>query len=256
MAVAAAQKKKKKKKIEGDEPDPEQWMVTFGDLLSLLITFFVLLFSMATLDQQVLEDAFFSSFIGGAGALSFGHGSAVESVKADRIISKRQQGLRAFHEFLLDKSKSDKMLTSLAGMAESLLAADVVVKRRGPSFVLAFRSEKMFEPGRAKLKPSMTKALKDLGEVLRYSETEIMIEGHTDNIQIATQKYPSNWELSATRAANVMLFFIDQTDIGAERLGSVGYADTKPIVRNVSEDYRARNRRVEIVIRQADETQL
>jgi len=253
MAIATAQKKKKKEDA-GQDVDPEMWMVTFGDLLSLLITFFVLLFSMATLDQQVLEDTFFSSFSGGAGALSFGEGSAVESIKAKQIISKRQQGLREFHEFLLDKSKSDKMLTSLSGLAESLLASDVVVKKRGPSFVLAFRSEKMFEPGGAKLKPSMKKALADLGNVLRYSETEVMIEGHTDDIQIATAKFPSNWELSATRAANVMKFFLDETDVGKDRLGSVGYADTKPIVRNINKAFRARNRRVEIIIRQASDT--
>jgi chemotaxis protein MotB len=178
----------------------------------------------------------------------------VESITPDKIIEKRQQGLREFHEFLLDKTKSDKMLTSLSDMASSLLAADVVVKKRGPSFVLAFRSEKMFEPGSVNLKPSIKEALKDLGNVLRYSETEVMIEGHTDNIQIRTEKYPSNWELSATRAASVMTFFINETVIGPERLSAVGYADTHPIVRNVSEEYRARNRRVEIVIRQADET--
>ncbi|VAX18618.1 Flagellar motor rotation protein MotB [hydrothermal vent metagenome] len=250
MAIATAQKKKKKED-SGDEVDPEMWMVTFGDLLSLLITFFVLLFSMATLDQQVLEDMFFSSFMGGAGALSFGHGSAVKNVQTKQIISKRQQGLREFHEFLLDKSKSDKMLTSLSGLAESLLASDVTVKKRGPSFVLAFRSEKMFEPGGVELKPSIKKALEKLGNVLRYSETEVMIEGHTDDIQISTPEYPSNWELSATRAARVMMFFINETEVGEKRLGSVGYGDTRPIVRNINDAYRVRNRRVEIIIRQA-----
>ncbi|HEB72831.1 MAG TPA: hypothetical protein ENI77_09450 [Nitrospirae bacterium] len=251
MAIATAQKKKKK--TSGDEVDPEMWMVTFGDLLSLLITFFVLLFSMATLDQQVLEDTFFSSFTGGAGALSFGHGSAVENIRTEQLISKRQQGLREFHEFLLDKSKNDKMLTSLSGLAESLLASDVTAKKRGPSFVLTFRSEKMFDPGKVELKPSIKKALAKLGDVLRYSETEVMIEGHTDDILISTPEYPSNWELSATRAAKVMMFFINETEVGENRLGATGYGDTRPIVRNINDTYRARNRRVEIIIRQAAE---
>lgn len=252
MGVSTAQKKKKERPA-GDEPDPEQWMVTFGDLLSLLITFFVLLFSMGTLDEQILEEMFFSSFIGGAGALSFGERVSVESLKAEKIIAKRQQGIKQFYEWLLEKDESDKMLTSLEGLAQSLLATDVIIKRRGPSFVLSFPSANMFEPGGAELRPEIKQVLSDLGQVLRFSESEIIIEGHTDDIPISTLKFPSNWELSATRSANVMRYFKDETPVNVDRLGIIGFADSQPLVKSISDSYRARNRRIEIVIRQAPE---
>ncbi len=252
MSISTAQKRKKNG-TKGKEVDPEMWMVTFGDLLSLLITFFVMLFATATLDDQILEEMFFSSFVGGAGALSFSEGASIESLHMEKIISKRQQGIKEFYEFLLDREKSDVMLTSLEGLTVSILAADVTIKKRGPNFALSFPSEKMFRPGGAELKPSIKKALMDLGGILRFSQSEILIEGHTDDTPISTVKFPSNWELSATRAANVMRFFVKETPVGIDRLASIGYADTRPIVQNISDRFRARNRRVEIVIRQAAE---
>lgn len=251
MAVSTAQKKKKNG--EGEGPDPEFWMVTFGDLLSLLITFFVLLFSMSSLDDQVLEDAFFSAFVGGAGALSFGGGAAVERPKPPPPPFQRPVGLREFFEYLLEQELADKkaLLASVTELDESLLAHDVKIKNRGGKFVMTFPSEQMFAVGSAALKEDVKRTLDNLGNVLQYSESDIVIEGHTDDVPISTAMYASNWELSAARASNVMMYLVDRTPLKPDKIQAVGYADTKPVVKNISESYRARNRRVEIVVRQA-----
>jgi len=237
--------------------DPEFWMVTFGDLLSLLITFFVLLFSMSTLDDQTLSEMFFSTFTGGAGALSFGGGAPIETIReSEQLMESRQLGLKQFYEFLLKKGKGkdDKLiLTSMKGLTEALLASDVTIKKRGPSFALSFPSESMFRPGSAELSGSVRDTLKRLAGVLRYSESDMMIEGHTDDTPISSWRYPSNWELSAARAAAVMTYLNDNTQIGIDRIRAAGYADTMPVVKNISNSTRARNRRVEIVVRQAPE---
>lgn len=233
--------------------DPEFWMVTFGDLLSLLITFFVLLFSMSSLDDQVLEDAFFSTFVGGAGALSFGGGAAVERPKPPPPLFQRPLGLREFFEYLLEQEIADKksLLASVTELDENLLSQEVKVKKRGDRFVMTFPSEQMFAVGSATLKEDVKRTLDTLADVLQYSESDIVIEGHTDDVPISTARYASNWELSAARASNVMMYLVDKTPLTADKIQAVGYADTKPVVKNISESYRARNRRVEIVVRQA-----
>ncbi len=253
MSVARGQKKKKGE--EEEEADTTVWMVTFGDLLSLLLTFFVLMFSMNTLDDQVVKDMF-STFSGGSGVLSFHESFPVESPRYQKINMTKIMTVKDFLDFLEEASKKEERTIKVkaAGLANALFINEVKLKRRGPSFVVSFPARKMFEPGSAKINEEFYPAFRQLGETLRYSDSYIVIEGHTDDIPISTPSYPSNWELSAARASNVMAFFAANTPIEVERLFSVGYADTRNVVRNIGEGYRIRNRRIDIVIKQAPET--
>ena len=253
MAISTAQKKKKKD--EGTEFDTEFWMVTFGDLLSLLLTFFVLLFSMSTLDDKTLKEMF-SAFAGGAGVLMLTDIFPVQPPPVPKMVLARQVGMKDFLEFLKRQKGKERGALEIKAksLMESLLLADVTVGRRGPSFVLTFPSARMFSKGSAAINPEIKPTLRRLGEALRFSESRLVIEGHTDDTSISTARYPSNWELSAMRAANVMRYMVENTPLTAERMTAVGYADTRPLVKNLSEKYRARNRRVEIVIQQAAET--
>ncbi len=188
--------------------------------------------------------------------MSFGIGGEIHPPTMESIATQRQLGMQKLYDFLLNKDKqiTKEIMTSLKGLTESMLAMDVVIRKRGPNFSLVFPSEKMFPPGSAQISEPVKQILKNLGDVMRFSTSVISIEGHTDSLPLHGGKFPSNWELSATRAANVMKFLVDQTPVEANRIRAIGFANTKPVVKEVNEDMRARNRRIEIMVRQAPES--
>jgi chemotaxis protein MotB len=105
----------------------------------------------------------------------------------------------------------------------------------------------LFPPGQAKLQAASNSAMVAIADVLAKTDFPITIEGHTDNIPIATPQFPSNWELSAMRATTVLRLFNDN-GVGAERLTAIGYGETRPVETNTTVEGRARNRRVSILI--------
>ena len=105
----------------------------------------------------------------------------------------------------------------------------------------------LFPAGQARLQPASISAMLAIAQVLAASDFPITIEGHTDNVPIATPQFPSNWELSAMRATTVLRLF-NEGGVGAERLTAIGYGETRPIETNTTIEGRARNRRVSILI--------
>lgn len=105
----------------------------------------------------------------------------------------------------------------------------------------------LFPAGQARLQPASISAMRAIAQVLAASDFPITIEGHTDNVPIATPQFPSNWELSAMRATTVLRLFND-AGVGAERLTAIGYGETRPLETNTSPEGKARNRRVSILI--------
>jgi chemotaxis protein MotB len=106
----------------------------------------------------------------------------------------------------------------------------------------------LFETGQAEIVPEAKSMLLRLAAPLRRYPYRLLIEGHTDDVPISTSNYPSNWELSAARAANVVRFLVAEGSIAPDRLSAVAYADTRPIRPNVDDESRARNRRVEFLL--------
>ena len=112
--------------------------------------------------------------------------------------------------------------------------------------VVRLRGVLMFESGKTEIKSGMGSFLDTFTEVLQKTNYNLIIEGHTDNIPTKKEKFPSNWELSSSRAASIVRYLIDKK-IDPLRLSAVGYADQYPVEPNSSEEGRARNRRVEFV---------
>ncbi|MFN3682187.1 MAG: flagellar motor protein MotB, partial [Nitrospira sp.] len=106
----------------------------------------------------------------------------------------------------------------------------------------------LFHSGEATVRPEALAFLKGLANVLLELNRHVRVEGHTDNVPIKTAQFPSNWELSATRAVMVVRVLSELYGVPADHLAAVGYADTRPVVPNLTPDQRAKNRRVEIVI--------
>jgi chemotaxis protein MotB len=113
---------------------------------------------------------------------------------------------------------------------------------------IRFEDAVLFDFGRAEINPAGLMFLDQIAAVIHSIPCPIRIEGHTDNVPIHTKLFPSNWELSAARAVNVVKYFVDSCSIAPQRLSAVGYGASKPLFPNDSADYRTKNRRVEIVL--------
>jgi chemotaxis protein MotB len=105
----------------------------------------------------------------------------------------------------------------------------------------------LFDLGRADIRPGAAPLIDRIAEAVKDAPHGVRIEGHTDDLPIATGRYPSNWELSTARAVNVLRYFVEQKGIPSDRLFAVGYSRYRPLFPNDSSENRARNRRVEIV---------
>jgi chemotaxis protein MotB len=105
----------------------------------------------------------------------------------------------------------------------------------------------LFDVGIASLSPESVSLLQKIGAVISKTSYRVQIEGHTDNLPINSEKFPSNWELSTARAVNVLRYFIDVHGISPHRLFAVGFGEYQPLVPNASPAQRAKNRRVEII---------
>ncbi len=118
--------------------------------------------------------------------------------------------------------------------------------RRG--ILIRLENEVLFDSGKADIKPAAIQSLDKIAEILKDIPNSIRVEGHTDNIPINTERFPSNWELSTQRALAVVSYLIEKVGIDPARLSAAGYGESRPLVANDSAAARARNRRVEILV--------
>ncbi len=247
---------KKKMEVEAEGLDKDAWMVTFGDLLQLLITFFILLISMSSMDQKVFKEMF-SMFSGGTGVLSLSSGIKVAPPSIKPIVIAPMMDAEDFLKFLkaeaLDLDMPMPPTKETSRIVDSLLVQGVEIVKRGRSFALILENEALFEPGSAKLSEAFTPVLDEIGSVLSLSRSKITVEGHADDQPFKSSVLPSNWELSAARATAIMIYLANNSNINYGRLEAKGYSYHRPRVKNISDYYRKLNRRVEIVIKQFTE---
>ncbi|RKY02559.1 hypothetical protein DRP77_07715 [Candidatus Poribacteria bacterium] len=227
-------------KRDEEEGTPE-WMTTFGDLMSQLLTFFVLLVSFSVFDDIKYN------LVKGSLKYSFGMVKGWELPYKSRrepdvqlvIERRREEQKLAGIGYRLKKFAAEMGIrgTLQAAMREEGLA--VILKTSGKPV--------MFDSGSAQIRPEFIPILRKVAEEIKRLPNKVRIEGHTDNRPIHTWKFPSNWELSAARATSVLRFFIGE-GIDPDRLFAVGYGEYRPIAPNDTEEGRAQNRRVEILI--------
>ena len=221
------------KKLEEEKIDLNGWMNTFSDLLNLLLTFFVLLFAMKSMDSGKLRESLGYFRQGGIGALELGQKSSMTPPKVMKIIAAGKKDFSPSDlRKLIDKTKSG---------AEIHFSSD----RRGT--VMTLSDEVLFEPGRSELSQEGKLTIEEISEVIHLIDKNFRIVGHTDNIPISTKRFSSNLELSIARAIAVIDHILLVSDLRPERFSAAGYADFHPLVPNDSPENRAKNRRVEIV---------
>lgn len=226
---------------EVDEGAPA-WMTTFADLVTLLLTFFVLLLSFANTDTQKFKDMLGSlkdAF--GTQQKEFGEYDSSKDRIADTIPNiidrKEREKLIFFQELKRIINKKN-----LGGMSELQIEKD--------GLRLRIKGKALFKTGSAELNPDIHGLLDEIKILIDKHAYLLIVEGHTDNIPITSDIYPSNWELSAARAISVIRYFMETLHVEPKKLEAVGYADTRPLVDNSTDENRSTNRRVEFKFEQ------
>lgn len=220
------------------------WTTTYGDLVTLLLCFFVMLFAFSSFDNEKFQ-SIISAFQSALGVLDGGT-SIVSEPGLTGASSPEAELLR---RTLLQVQDTQVMMNRLSAFqANNGLEMAFSLESVERGVIIHFTDRVLFDLGKAALKPEAKEVLRALAEELKMWGNHIRVEGHTDNLPIRTAPYPSNWELSTARATEVLRYLIEVGGLAPERLSAAGYGEYRPIASNETEEGRARNRRVDIVL--------
>jgi chemotaxis protein MotB len=234
--------KRRHKGHEGGHENAERWLLTYADLITLLMVFFVVLYSMSTADSSkwkqisaALEQAFNVDVLRGQTASSVDTGSATPPPPIDNLISNNDVPQVA--------RLQNKIQAVLEGVSQ---APDISVGVDREGIVIRMSGSYLFDSGRAELKPNSLTVLDAIASELKLLPNDIRVDGHTDATPIDSPRYPTNWELSTARALAITRYFTETDGLESTRLMAAGFGEFRPLVPNDTRAHRALNRRVEI----------
>jgi len=226
---------KKKKKEECPPAGSPGYMTTYGDMMTLLLTFFVLLLSFSSMREAKFRRAM-GSLKGALGVLPFEESVIVkEEVPIPKLTNLQEEEI--------SKSLNEAVEEMSADVYESI---NLELTEEGISINIS--DSLMFTRGMATLRPEIFHILYTVAELAKGWPNKIRIIGHTDNTPISNEEFKSNWELSTARALSVLHYFIDYCDVDPSKLYAVGKGQYDPLAPNDTPEGRAKNRRVEILI--------
>jgi chemotaxis protein MotB len=240
----------------------ERWLITYADMITLLMAFFIMLFTMSQVDLkkfQEFQQGFASHVSGGRAPINLASSGGTGVL--DGGASPQQTIMERAEQVLNEQAKAD-LARELERNRLEHVEAEVTrrVARAGLSGKVGFRLEErglvvtivsddvLFDLGSADLRPQGREVLSGLAGVLRRMPNHVAIEGHTDNLPISGGRYGDNWVLSTARATSVLSYLLDRHRLSPARMSAAGYADQRPVKPNTTSSNRAANRRVEIVI--------
>jgi chemotaxis protein MotB len=263
----ASSRRRRGAHAEEEHENDERWLLTYADMITLLMALFMVLFSISSVNiskfitlQHSLQDAFSGRILPGGRAIMESGGSTTATQVAENTPTLKQSSAEAAnakatkaaaaqaakHEqesFKKLKARVDEY-TKAHGLSSKV---STIITRDG--LVIRLLTDKLlFASGSATVQPAGTGLLAKVGGLLRVeNDHEVRVRGFTDPVPIHTAAFPSNWELSAGRAASVVRAFT-QAGVAAERLEAVGRASLDPLSSNATAAGRARNRRVEVLL--------
>ena len=220
------------------------WVTTFGDLMSLLLCFFVLLLSFSELDRQKYKQ------VAGSMEKAFG-------VQRKKNVSESpRHGLKMIAKDFDQEAIATRVEEYIGRELEETfdelyrkIEDDIEIEAKKNQVVIRMMGESTFDSGKAEIKPELKPLILRIGQILT-SETagDIIIAGHTDDVPVKGGPFQSNLKLSIARAATVAQFLLDQTAIDPKRVSTMGFGEFRPIADNATELGRRKNRRVEIIV--------
>jgi len=224
-----------RKKKKGDDINPNAWLDTYADTITLLLTFFILLYSMSSVDTKKLNQL--------SDALQ-------KSLKGDVKVEE----LSDINEVAIDGEKSaeqtqEDLVKKLNETIEANSFTDVIkVREEDRGVVLQLDETILFDPGKADLKKKSQSVLNMVTKIVKDLPNDVLIEGNTDDVPMFNKEFQSNWELSTARAVSVVKYFVSEKKLDPTRFAVKGYGEYKPLVENNSTKNRTINRRVDILI--------
>ncbi|MBS3970085.1 MAG: OmpA family protein [Clostridia bacterium] len=249
-----------------DEEGAPAWMVTYADMVTLILVFFVLLYSFSIID--IIKFQQFVASFQGAGILHMGpqplesppEPETQDNILQDKTVQDIQEkseqdgslDMGEIQEVIEENPLVEVYITVTNYIKEHDLQEVVEVRFEKRGIALEIKDRILFDSARAELKPNAKEVLKKLAPLLRELPYMTSVEGHTDDRPINTPQFPSNWELSVARALSVVRYFIDDLNLEPERFAIVGLGEYHPIVPNDSPENWQLNRRVIIVINAED----
>ena len=255
--------RRKRRAVSEDSGGGGSWLTTYSDLVTLLLCFFILLFSMAIVDKQKFEEVAQSmraAFSNDFSIMPVKDGDTMISItpyeSGDELLDQLNEIIEGQDpdgtEEDIDDIKMETIKVAKIDIQELIdemgLNENIKVIEEDTKIILRMDSIILFDSGRAEMKSSAEPIVEKLGQVLESIDAEILVQGHADDRPIHTTTYPSNWELSTRRATNMVKFLVDRCGLKNEHLTAAGNAEFKPIVPNDSEYNRQKNRRIDIVI--------
>ncbi|MDX9862296.1 MAG: OmpA family protein [Rhodospirillales bacterium] len=225
-----------RRRITKDSPG---WMVTYADMMSLLLCLFILILSFAKIDS--------TTFRKNAGPINQAFG--VSKTPTD-MTAPPTPNIITLNPFKTDprRAEENRVLVEIKKvMAREILLSIIDLEVKDNLVIIRFPGSAAFASGTADLAPEFMPSLGRIGEVLQSTRGRIFVSGHTDDVPISTERFRSNWDLSAARAVSVAHYLLTDS-IEAKRVIVQGAADSQPLVPNDTPENRARNRRVEIAL--------
>lgn len=233
------------KRIEHDNHD--RWLVSYADFVTLLFAFFVVMYSISSVNEDKYKsfgDALNTAF-NKAGTASDG-ASGVQGQSTLFMVDR--QTVRLGEQQRKIQAHMKRLGDGLSQVMSDLIdQKQVSVNQTKRGVEIDISASALFRTGEATLQPATLDLLRQVAAVLGKEELAIEVEGHTDDVPIATAQFPSNWELSSARASSVVRMLIE-SGVPAKRLVVVGLASNQPLATNGTSEGRARNRRVTITI--------
>lgn len=227
----------------------ERWLISYADFITLLFALFVVLFATSQSDRAKVKEvefsirtAFQSMGIFPAASKDPNLGNVAGTAEAVMM----GDDLDIPPKALADLKKMQRRMNQL--LAPEIAHGTVSVRIGRDGLIISLREAGFFESASATPKPASLSTLNAIGNALAATPYNIRVEGHTDNVPIHNDQFPSNWELSTARAVVLTRLFIEKDRIGASRLAAAGYAEYHPVASNATEQGRSRNRRVDIII--------
>ena len=229
---------RRRRSAREEHDNHERWLVSYADFITLLFAFFVVMYSVSQVHEgkyKMLSDSVEAAFRQEPRSVTPIQIGDPKSAAGDKVTAVlKPDGEAAFHS----------MAQVLRKQLQPLVDRGLLTLRDGKDWLeIAINNRILFPSGSTRLLPDATALLSLLAEVLAKFPVPIQVEGHTDNVPIHTPSFPSNWELSAARAATVARL-LAQHGIEPDRLAATGFAETRPVASNERAEGRAENRRV------------
>ncbi|MCX7913861.1 MAG: OmpA family protein [Thermodesulfovibrionales bacterium] len=222
--------KRKSREIESDNPD--RWIVSYADFITLMFAFFTALYAISQVDIWKLER--FTTSLQDALRTS----DTSKRKETTTII----EGIKPLYIGDIQLERSVREIFSKSSFVEG-----ITISASSRGVYISLSDFTIFDKGSANIKDEAKPLLSLIADIIKNTSNHIVVEGHTDNIPIKGLRYSSNWELSTARATSVVLYFIKNYHLPPERFTASGYGEYKPIATNATPEGRSKNRRVDIL---------